>query len=168
MKVGDQIRVCARKTDGTVYRSWHTTIESVDAGSIVTISPAGSMIIDKTKLGDHPTENHLRSYYWYDKFYNLIEVFNTQENLIEIYINIASPPEFEDNVISFRDHELDVVRDMPDLARLVDEDEFTEAVVKYQYSEEFQKKLYAAANEALDLANSWNAKRVPVFGGDHA
>ena len=57
---------------------------------------------------------------------------------------------------------------MPDLARLVDEDEFSEAIVKYQYSEEFQKKLYVAANEALELANSWNAKPVPVFGGDHA
>jgi hypothetical protein len=168
MKPGDQIHVRACKTDGTVYRGWHTTIESVNADSIVTISPAGSMIIDKTHLGDHPAKNHLRSYYWFDKFYNLIEVFDTQGNLIEIYINIASPPEFEDGMMSFKDHELDVVRDMPGVARLVDEDEFVEAVVKYRYSEEFQKKMYAAAEEALDLANSWNAKPVPVFGGDHA
>ncbi len=75
MKIGDQIQVRATKTDGTVYRSWHTTIEFVDADSIVTISPAGSMVIDKTKLGDHPIKHHLRSYYWFDKFYNLIEVF---------------------------------------------------------------------------------------------
>ncbi len=168
MKVGDQIHICACKTDGTVYRSWHTTIESVDAGSIVTISPAGSMVIDKTRLGDHPIKHHLRSYYWFDKFYNLIEVFDVNSRLVQIYINIASLPQFADSEMSFKDHELDVVRDLPGPAQLIDEDEFAEAVVKYQYSQEFQEKMYSAAREALELANSWNAKPVPVFGGDHA
>jgi protein associated with RNAse G/E len=168
MKVGDEIHVRACKTDGTVYRSWHTTIESVDAGSIVTISPAGSMVIGKTKLGDHPIKHHLRSYYWFDKFYNLIEAFDTDGQLVEIYINIASPPEFADHGMSFKDHELDVTRDIHGQARLIDEDEFAEAVLKYRYSEEFQKKMYAAAREALELADHWNAKPVPVFGDNHA
>jgi protein associated with RNAse G/E len=168
MKVGDPIHICACKTDGTVYRSWHTTIESVDAGSIVTISPAGSMVIDKTKLGDHPVKHHLRSYYWFDKFYNLIEVFDMNGMLVQIYINIASLPEFTDDGMRFKDHELDVVRDMPGPAELIDEDEFAEAILKYQYSEDFQQKMYAAAREALELANGWSAKPAPVFGGNHA
>ncbi len=168
MKIGDKIHVRACKTDGTIYRSWHTTIESVDADSIVTISPAGSMVIDKTKLGDHPIKHHLRSYYWFDKFYNLIEVFDVDGRMIEIYINIASPPEFESDVMSFKDHELDVVRNMPGSAKLIDEDEFAEAVITYQYTKEFQEKMYSAANEALELANHWDAKPAPDFGGDHA
>jgi protein associated with RNAse G/E len=168
MKIGDQIHICACKADGTVYRSWHTMIESVDAGSIVTISPAGSMVIDKTKLGDHPIKHHLRSYYWFDKFYNLIEVFDVNGALVQIYINIASLPEFTESEMRFKDHELDVVRDMPDPAQLIDEDEFAEAILNYQYSPEFQEKMYTAAREALELANGWNAKPVPVFGGDHA
>jgi hypothetical protein len=103
----------------------------------------------------------LRSYYWFDKFYNLIEVFDTQGNLVEIYINIASPPEFEDSVMSFKDHELDVTRYPPKNAKLIDEDEFAEAAVKYQYTQEFQDRMYAAAEEALELANTWKAKPVP-------
>jgi protein associated with RNAse G/E len=168
MKVGDQIHICACKADGTVYRSWHTTIESVDAGSIVTISPAGSMVIDKTRLGDHPIKHHLRSYYWFDKFYNLIEVFDVNGTLVQIYINIASLPEFTESEMRFKDHELDVVRDLPNPAQLIDEDEFAEAILNYQYSPAFQEKMYAAAREALALANDWNAKPAPVFGGDHA
>ncbi|HET7143976.1 MAG TPA: DUF402 domain-containing protein [Anaerolineales bacterium] len=168
MKPGDKIHVRACKTDGTVYRSWHTTIESVNADSIVTISPAGSMVIDKTKLGDHPTQHHLRSFYWFDKYYNLIEVFDVDGILIEIYINIASPPEFEDGIMSFKDHELDVSRVPPNDAELIDEDEFNEAVITYQYSEEFQAKMYVTANEALDLANHWKAKPAPYFGENHA
>jgi protein associated with RNAse G/E len=167
MKAGDQIQGHACKADGTIYRSWHTTIESVNTDSIVTISPAGSMVIDKTKLGDHPIKHHLRSYYWFDKLYNLIEVFDVNMTLVQIYINIASLPEFINGEIRFKDHELDVVRDMPGPAQIVDEDEFAEAVLKYQYSEEFQKKMYAVAQEALALADHWTANPAPVFGGNN-
>jgi len=162
MKPGDKIHVRACKTDGTVYRSWHTIIESVDADSIVTISPAGGMMQDHAR-GSIRMEHILRSYYWYDKFYNLIELFDTQENLVEIYINIASPPEIENGMMSFKDHELDVSRYPPKAAQLIDEDEFAEAAVKYQYSKDFQAKMYSAAEEALELANCWQAKPSPQF-----
>jgi predicted RNA-binding protein associated with RNAse of E/G family len=69
--------------------------------------------------------------------------------------------------MSFKDHELDVSRYVPKPAELVDEDEFAEAVITYQYTKEFQKKMYSAANEALELANHWNAKPVPEFGGEY-
>lgn len=162
MKPGDQIHVRARKADGTVYRSWHTTIESVDADSIVTISPANQPVFDLVRK-QYFTQHILRSYYWHDKYYNLIEVFETSGELIEIYINIASPPELENGGMSFKDHELDVSKVFPGEARLVDEDEFAEAIVKYQYAQEFQEKLYAAAREALELADNWQAKPTPVF-----
>ena len=160
MKIGDQIQVCARKTDGTVYRSWQATIESVTADSIVTIAPAGSSVFN-IKGEDYPIRHHYRSYYWFDKFYNLIEIFETSGELFHIYINVASPPEFENGIMSFKDHELDVSMYPPKAAELIDEDEFAEATVKYQYSEEFQEKMYAAAKEALKLANNWIAKPVP-------
>jgi protein associated with RNAse G/E len=162
MKIGDQIQVCACKADGSVYRSWHTTIETMDADSIITISPADSMMEDK-KRGCVHIGHTLRCYYWHDRFYNLIEVFDTQENLVEIYINIASPPEFKNGVMSFKDHELDVVKNFSNEARVIDEDEFLEAVGTYKYTKEFQEKMYAAANEALELANRWQAKPFPVF-----
>ena len=113
-------------------------------------------------------QHHLRSFYWFDKCYNLIEVFDTDGVLIEIYINVASPPEFEDGIMSFKDHELDVTRHPPEPAELIDEDEFAEAVITYQYSREFQAKMYAAANEALELADHWKAGPAPDFGGMHA
>jgi len=162
MKIGDNIRVRACKTDGTVYRSWHTTIESLDANSMVTISPAGSSVFN-IRGEDYPIRHHYRSYYWFDKFYNLLEIFEPHGGLFHIYINVASPPEFENGIMSFKDHELDVTRYPPKAAELIDEDEFAEATVKYQYSKEFQEKMYSAANEALELANHWKARPVPVF-----
>jgi len=160
MKIGDKIQVCACKADGSVYRSWHTIVEAMDNDLIVTISPAGGMVEDRKRI-TYQNEYILRSYYWIDKFYNLIEVFDTHGNLIEIYINIAAPPEIKDGGMSFKDHELDVSRILPNLAKLIDEDEFAEAAIKYQYTQEFQDKMYLAAEEALELANTWKAKPVP-------
>ena len=64
MKIGDKIHVQARKTDGTIYRSWDTVIEFVDAGSLVTISPAGSPVFN-IKGENYPIRHHYRSYYWF-------------------------------------------------------------------------------------------------------
>jgi protein associated with RNAse G/E len=166
MKIGDRIQVQACKTDGTVYRSWQATIESMTANSIVTIAPAGSSVFN-IKGEDYPIRHHYRAYYWFDKFYNLIEIFETSGELIHIYINVASPPEFKNGIMSFKDHELDVSRYVPKPAELVDEDEFAEAVITYQYTKEFQEKMYSVAHEALELANCWNAKPAPDFGGEH-
>jgi protein associated with RNAse G/E len=162
MKIGDTIHVRACKADGSVYRSWQTTIESVDADSIVTISPAGGTMED-VKRGTVRMEHILRSYYWFDKFYNLIEVFDRQGNLVEIYINIASLPELADGVLCFKDHELDVAKFPHTSAKLIDEDEFAEAVVTYQYSREFQEIMYTTAEEALDLAEHWKVRPVPNY-----
>jgi protein associated with RNAse G/E len=166
MKIGDRIQVQARKTDGTVYRSWQATIESVTENSIVTIAPAGSSVFN-IKGEDYPIRHHYRAYYWFDKFYNLIEIFETSGELVHVYINVASPPEFKDGIMSFKDHELDVSRYVPKPAELVDEDEFAEAVITYQYTKKFQEQMYSAAHEALELANHWNAKPVPEFGGEY-
>jgi predicted RNA-binding protein associated with RNAse of E/G family len=150
-----------------VYRSWHTTIETMDADSIVTVSPAGSEMQDQ-KRGVIRIGHTMRSYYWFDKFYNLIELFDEQGNLAQIYINIASPPYPEDGSLCFKDYELDVFRYPSSPAELLDEDEFAEAIITYQYTKEFQEQMYSAANEALELANRWNAQPAPEFGGEHA
>jgi protein associated with RNAse G/E len=120
------------------------------------------MVEDRARKS-YTIEHILRSYYWFDKFYNLIEVFDTNGALVELYINMASPPEFENGMMSFKDHELDVSRFPPKAAQLIDEDEFAEAAVKYQYTQEFQDKMYSVAEEALELANTWIAKPAPIF-----
>jgi protein associated with RNAse G/E len=162
IKIGDIIRVHACKTDGTIYRSWEATVEHVDAELLITISPPNQPVFDLVRK-QYFTVHSLRSYYWFEKYYNLIEVFEATGELLEIYINIASLPEWTNNALKFKDHELDVSKYPPNPAKLIDEDEFAEAVVKYNYSPEFQDKMYAASREALELAENWIAKPCPMF-----
>lgn len=160
VKVGEIIQVHACKTDGTTYRNWTAYVESFSVGLIVTVGRAGSPVFNSDGRIYH-IEHHLRAYYWFDKFHNLIEVFEKNGNLLEIYINIASPPEWVDGILKFKDHELDISKYPPNPAEIVDEDEFAEAALTYNYSTEFQEKMYAAAKEALKIAEIWQAKPCP-------
>ena len=163
MKVGDKIRLRACKADGEMYREWTAEVESCAPDLIVTIAPAGSPLFSKGNI--HIMKYHMRSFYWRDKLYNLLEIFEPAGDLVEIYLNIASPPEITDDMIVFKDHELDVSKIPPGAARIVDEDEFLDAAEKYGYSKEFQEKMYAAAHDALTIAENWIANPAPNFEG---
>lgn len=167
-KIGDVIHVQACKADETIYRSWYATVEHADSELIVTIAAPNQPVFDLVRK-QYFTVHPLRAYYWFGKHYNLIELFEpATSELLEIYINVASPPEWADGVLKFKDHELDISKYPPKPAQIVDEDEFAEAAMKYNYSSAFQDKMYAIAREALLIAENWNAKPCPTFGENHA
>lgn len=161
MNIGDEIRINACKADGSLYREWPALVESIEPNLIVTVAPVGTLIVSKGRR--HKAAYRMRGYYWLDRFYNLFEIFRPVGGLVEIYLNIASPPEVSGDVISFKDHELDVSKVLPDKAKIVDEDEFAEAIGKYNYTKEFQEKMYAIAREGLEIADNWVAKPAPRF-----
>lgn len=167
MRPGEVLQVRARKADGSIYRSWSAVVETVGAERVVTIAPAGSPMQDRLR-GTLLIRHALRSYYWVEQLYNLIEVFDPRGSLIQIYVNIASPPRFVDGGLDFVDHELDVTRLLPGPAQIVDQDEFAEAVLLYGYTREFQDRAWEAARRAVHLADHWQAATMPTFGGDHA
>jgi protein associated with RNAse G/E len=160
MRIGDCVRVRAYKSDGTCYRWWTATVESVAPDQLTLVTPVGHPIEDPG--GNFVSPNALRVFYWPGKWYCLLEAYAPDGELAEIYVNINSPAEIQGLQMSFTDYELDVSRRPPHKARLEDEDEFQEAVSLYGYSEEFQRVCYETAQEALDLANGWVARGMPA------
>jgi protein associated with RNAse G/E len=163
IRAGAEIRVEVYKADGSWYRRWHATIESVDPDSIITVSPPGGLVEDKHR-GNWNTKNILRAYYWFDKPYNLVEVFKPDGRLEELYVNVASPAEIKDGILRFTDYELDVARILPSVAKILDREEFDEAAQKYGYSEDFQRQAYQTAELVVQLVDHWPAKSAPKFG----
>ena len=159
MRIGAQMQVRAYKSDGTCYRWWYATVESVEKDEFVLVTPTGHWIdgID----GGMTSENALRVHYWADRWYCLLEAYTPEGELAEIYVNINSPIEIEDLQVCFTDYELDVIRRPPGEARLEDEDEFQEAAAEYGYSEAFQRACYLVAAVAMDLANGWVGRGLP-------
>lgn len=87
------------------------------------------------------TAHFIRAYYWFDRPYNLLEVYRPHGELEEIYVHVASPMVVKNGEILYTDYELDVVKPAGDVATIVDEDEFVEATARYGYSAELQSLL---------------------------
>jgi len=156
VQIGEQIQVKAYKSDGACYRWWRATVEAIEEDRIVTVAPAGKRV--EALNGGWISTGAIRTFYWLHKPYSLLEIYSLAGELGEIYVNINSLVQIEPGQISYVDYELDVTLQPPGVARIVDQDEFAEAVLLYGYTNEFQQFFYQAAEEAVHLANGWVAK----------
>jgi protein associated with RNAse G/E len=161
MQIGDRIRVRAYKADGSCYRRWRATVEEVGMGRVVTVTPFGHRL--EGEEGIWICQHAVRTYYWADRWYNLLEVYGRDGELEEIYINVSSPVEILDAEIRFTDYELDVSKRPPHEPRICDQDEFREAAARYGYSDAFQKACHRVAREAVGIANRWVAQGLPAI-----
>ena len=159
-RVGDTIRVRQLHADGRPYRSWHAVVEHASQECIVTLSLLGSPVNDAR--GDRITKSRIRDHYWLDRLYNLIEVFNEDGTIQELYANVAAPPVMTEHGFDVTDHELDVSWQPGQPARILDEDEFAAAVTAYGYSPEFQAACRAAVLAAMRLIETWEPAGIPA------
>ncbi|HLZ07366.1 MAG TPA: DUF402 domain-containing protein [Chloroflexota bacterium] len=159
--VGSPIDIRAFESDGTAYRWWTDMVESTSADSIVTRSPLGRTV--HGPAGGWVSTSHGRTTYWYDRPYNLSEVFLPDGTLLELYVHIASPARLDGSTLIFTDHELDVVLKPGHPPMVVDEDEFAEAAKRYGYSVEFQAACYQAVADVLSFIKEWQPGGIPTL-----
>ncbi|MEZ4517880.1 MAG: DUF402 domain-containing protein [Chloroflexota bacterium] len=153
---GQVIWVTVSKANGQLHRRWQACIERVAEDCLVTVAGVGNPVIlsGRTALQKYP----LRSFYWIGRRYDLLEVYDPDGRLHELYSNICSPIEWTGDGIRYTDHELDIVQYVGREAEIVDEDEFAAAAAEFGYSDEFQRLCYAAAAEALDTVRTWQPR----------
>ena len=99
MQAGDAIQVKAYKSDGTCYRWWPATVEAVTADVLITIAPVGKRVEDSK--GGWISEVAIRTFYWLNKPYSLLEIYTQQGQLGEIYVNINSLVQIEPGQLSY-------------------------------------------------------------------
>jgi protein associated with RNAse G/E len=153
ISVGQTITVRALHADGECYRHWQATVERVDAEMLVTTFRPGQIIHNLTN--SFQSVNYLRTFYWFERLYNLIEVYTPAGAFAELYINIASKPHLQGDVLAFTDHELDVSMMAGQPPLLLDEDEFEQAIALYGYTPEFVSACRSNGTQALIIAETW-------------
>lgn len=153
MKAGDLIWVRVFKADGKPYRSWQARVESVTDECIVAFSEVNNPVYmaNRTITQSH----HIRSYYWPGRRYDLLEVYEPDGRLRELYADISSPVELLNGEIRYIDHELDVSQYTGEKAQIIDQDEFAEAAERFGYTEQFMQESYALAESLLELFANW-------------
>jgi protein associated with RNAse G/E len=103
----------------------------------------------------------VRTVYWFERPYNLVEVYLPDGELKQVYVHIASPACIQNGELCYTDHELDVVWRPGQRPRVVDEQEFSAAASEYGYSPEFQKVCRRAVGQALKLIRGWKVLGPP-------
>ena len=152
----EQIRITALKADGKAYRWWDAYVEERSPEQMVVMTPPGQWLYQTA--GDIQGRHYLRTFYWPDRWYNLVEMYFADGSPRMLYIHIASPAVFTPQGIEYCDYELDVLQYVGEPAKVVDEDEFEEAARLYGYTPEFQAQCRRAVAEALDLIGRWEWK----------
>lgn len=158
MKEGDLIWVRAFKADGSTHRWWQATIERFQPDCIITYTRTGNEVYHNPERFRRPVfrqKRHIRTYYWPGRRHNLLEVYEPDGRLRELYIDIISPIQWIKGEIHYTDHELDVQMYAGNQPCIVDQDEFAEAAELFGYSEEFYRESFTLAEQLLDLLASW-------------
>jgi protein associated with RNAse G/E len=153
MGPGDLIWVRVFKADGQPYRSWRPVIESVVDDCIVVFSEANNPLYSVTQT--FALQHHFRTYFWLGRRHTLLEIYETDGRLHELYADITSPIELIDEEIHYIDHELDVSMKAGEKPQIVDQDEFAEAAERFGYSDDFICDSYALAEHLVDILANW-------------
>ena len=156
LQPGDAVTVQAFRADGVCYRWWPAMVVQVIDTGIVTRVPSGTRI-EGLAGGGWIQRHNIHGFYWFDRPYNLLEVYRTDGALEEVYIHIASPARLEHRLVRYTDHDLDVVIRPGERPQVVDEEDFVQAALAYGYPPDFQAACRVAAADALRLAAGWTA-----------
>lgn len=150
------------KHDDTCYRHHPAQLLAQTDEGVVLFSPIGTEVWDHRRTWQGTVD--IRHICWFDRWYNVLEVFNSAGELVELYAHIASPATVTGTVVSFIDYELDVVKRAtnPGPPQLVDEDEFAEAAQIHGYSAALRRKCYEAAAKAANLLARWQVGLPPI------
>ncbi len=161
MKPGDVVWVRTYKADGQLHRWWQAQVEAVDGECLIVYSAIGSPIHHNPQrfpASLFPLEHTIRSYYWPGRRHTLLEIYDADGALVELYADITSPVEVTADEIRLTDHELDVSFLTGQAPQIVDQDEFAEAAAVFGYTDEFMRQCYELAESLLGILAGWQPR----------
>lgn len=166
MKAGDVIWVRVSKADGNPHRWYQARVLEAGEECIVAFADVGNPVYNGNPRYSHPMHRQkraIRNYFWPGRRHTLLEVYEPDGRLHELYADITSPVELVGNEIHFIDHELDVSKLAGQVPRIVDQDEFAEAAGQFGYTAEFMRQSYDLAEQLVDLLASWTPRGIDMI-----
>ena len=166
MQAGDAVNVVVFSLDGTRRRWWKSAIETVDSRCVRTLSRLGNPVAGPK--GGWASMADIRACYWFDRPYNVLELYDSAGALSEVYVHIASPAQIVNGELHYTDYELDVVRRVGEEPIVLDEDEFNLAVAAHGLTSEFRSECFRTVDEVMALIRTWVPRGLPQQAGSSA
>lgn len=138
------ILVRVLKYDGTEHRRWAASIVK-QTDLLLVLDAVFDEGIDHALIGTIASGTISTEYYWLDRWYN---VFRFSDRF---YCNVSMPPNFDGQVLSYVDLDIDVLV-KPDFSyQVLDLEDFDENARAYGYPSDVRENAHAALAELVQL-----------------
>ena len=159
---GQIVRVDSLKFDGRLHRSWPARLVRQD-GTLLVLEGVFETEVRHALLGHIPAGTLSTEFYWTDRWYSVFRFRAPTGQLRCYYCNVNRPAEFDDEILSFVDLDIDVLV-APDFSYTVlDEDEFEAHAAEFGYDEALRARVHESLAELLRLIE---ARAFPFDGED--
>jgi protein associated with RNAse G/E len=150
------IEIQAFKHDGSLHLRYSAEWLSEAPIVIQTLSPRGTAATGSKGQGEMGEDWH--GHFWPDRWFNIVRYSANERHPAGWYCNVASPANLDGTILRYTDYEIDVrvqVGENGDLEyRILDEDEFEEARIRYNYDEALVARCRAAVDQIIAMVKA--------------
>lgn len=144
------ITINARKYNNLIHRSWNCKLLEESPAHWLFVGEFDSEI-RHPKLGIIRRGTISYEYYWKNKWFNVFRFHEPEGELKFYYCNINMPPKFENNVLDYVDLDIDVLVQRDFTFEILDEDEFNENTVLFNYPKKLKMQVQKSLEELLKI-----------------
>lgn len=144
------VTINSRKFDGSIHRSWQCDLME-ETEDYWLFYGEFEKEISHEKLGVIRRKTLSYEYYFKDKWFNIFRFHEPEGELKFYYCNINMPPVFANEVLDYIDLEIDVLVQKDLNYEILDEDEFEENLLKYNYQPELIYQVEKNMDELTSL-----------------
>ncbi len=146
----NSITVQARKFDNRIHRQWQAHLVT-QADSLIVVKGVFAEEIKHSLLGTIAPGTFSTEYYWTDRWFSVFRFLEPTGKLRNYYCNINQPAEFDGNILSFIDLDIDILI-APDFSyRILDEDEFIANAKRYNYPVDIRAQVPCALAKLIEI-----------------
>lgn len=158
-----QITVQTLKYDGTPHRSWKAEIVE-QSDDLLVLLGVFDREITHPDLGVIMAGTISYEYYWLDRWYNVFRFHEPDGRFRNFYCNVNMPPKFENGRLEYVDLDIDILVSGDFKIEILDEEEFNENCVRYNYPLEIITRAHATVEE---IVGSIDARKFPFESGSN-
>jgi len=146
----ETITVNSRKYDLSIRRSWKCELLKQD-GSMLLFVGIFDQDVTHPDLGNIKRGTASYEYYWLDRWFSIFCFYEPDGTFRNYYCNINMPPVFENSVLDYVDLDIDVLVWPGSRYQILDEEEFAQNALKFQYPDGVRSAVSAALAELIAM-----------------
>jgi len=144
------VSINARKFDNSIHRYWTADLVGKQ-GSLLTFIGEFDREITHPQLGVIKRGTVSHEYYWLDRWYNVFRFYEPDGEFRNYYCNINLPPTYKNNSLDYVDLDIDVLVQKDFTYKILDQEEFEEHALLYNYPREIKQRVKSSLADILKM-----------------